>query len=642
MCGICGVYGSLARAIGPSAVREMTATMTHRGPDDEGFFSEGPIAIGMRRLSIIDVAGGAQPQANEQGTVVVVLNGEIYNYRELREELAGLGHSFRTTSDTEVLVHLYEQMGDRFVARLRGMFTLALWDRAQQRLLLARDRAGIKPLYLARVGDGLAFASEIKALLSLPAVGRAIDPTALGLYLDLMYVPGRQTVFAGIERLMPGEMLVVEAERIERRAYWELRPRLEARGATLEQNSARVRAEIDEAVRGHMVADVPVGALLSGGLDSSILVALAAGHAHGPLKTYTVAFDVGELSAKYDERGFARLVAERYGTDHTEVLLTGDELARLFPRATWHLDEPLGNPTALSIYAVSRAARESVKVVLAGNGGDELFGGYLRYAYDRAVSLYQSIPGPLRRGAVRPGLELLRRAGLLRVGLGKLDRPQDVDGHVQWNRTMSAEWRELILTPEWRRRTAAGTAARALAPWFDDPAARSYQDAAMRADLMTWIPDEDLMKTDKMTMMASLELRVPLLDHRVVELAAGIPFGQKVRLWPLETKRILKHAFRDLLPPEIVSQRKRGFFTPAGKWLRTDLREMALDLLAPERLHRQGIFEPAAVQQMLQTHLSREGYFGHELWTLLSFQQWYDTFIAPAAVAGPLTGAAAG
>lgn len=639
MCGICGFHAGGGPVPGVELLRRMTATLEHRGPDDEGTFVDGCVALGARRLSIIDLPGGHQPISNEDGTVTVALNGEIYNYAALRRDLAARGHQLRTAGDTEVIVHLYEEMGEACVDELRGMFAIALWDARRRRLLLARDRIGIKPLFVARLpGGGLAFASEIKALFALPGVPRRLNATALGRYLDVLYTPGSETIFEGIVRVPPGHLIVMDDQGVRERPYWDVTADRQARRAGLAANVERLRAEVDAAVRLHMVADVPVGALLSGGVDSSAVVSLAASHTPHRLRTYTVAFDVGELSAKYDERPYARLIADRYGTDHTEVCLTGADLARLFPAATWHLDEPFGNPTALATFAVCQEARRSVKVVLSGDGGDEIFGGYLRYAYDRAVSVYQRVPAPLRRGVLRPGLDALRRLGVVRANLEKLERPPDVDRYTAWHLTMPRASRDALLTPEWRALTAAGRVETVFEPYLAAEGGRDYQERMMHADLKTWLPDEDLMQADRMSMMASVELRVPLLDHRVVEFAAGVPFGQKVRLRPLESKRVMKEAFRDLLPPEILYQRKRGFFTPAGKWLRTELREMALDLLAPDRLRRQGIFRPDAVQEMLQTHLDQRGYFGHELWTLMSFQLWYDTFLGATPPLAPLAG----
>ena len=643
MCGIVGYLDPSGAVAAARPLEAMLGAVEHRGPDDWGAFADGPVGLGARRLSIIDLAGGHQPISSEDGAVTVVQNGEIYNYAELRAELRSRGHAFRSESDTEVIAHLYEEVGEECVERLRGMFAIALWDSRRRRLLLARDRLGVKPLYLVDLpGGGIAFASEVKALLAVPGVARRICPTALGRYLDVVYTPGRDTLFEGITRLPPAHLLVVDAAGRQERAYWDVRPDERAARAGAAENAERLRHELDEAVRAHMVADVPVGALLSGGVDSSIVVALAARHAGPRLRTFNVSFEVRELSARYDERAPARLVAQRYDTEHTEVRMSGADLARLFPAATWHLDEPFGNPTAIATYAVCAEARRSVKVVLSGDGGDELFAGYLKYPLDRAVSIYQGIPGTLRRGVVAPGLRALRRAGLLRANLDKLERPPDVGRYTAWHLTMSRQWRDQILAPEWRSRTSGGRVEDVFAPYLERDPGRSFQDRMMYADLKTWIPDQALMQADKMSMMASVELRVPLLDHRIVELASGVPFGQKVRLRPLETKRLLKQAFRDLLPTEILRQRKQGFFAPAGKWLRTDLREMALDLLSPERLRRQGIFEPAPVERMLATHLSGEGYFGHELWTLLSFQLWHDTFIAPARVDGPVAGATAG
>jgi asparagine synthase (glutamine-hydrolysing) len=638
VCGIGGYHVGPGAPPGRPVLAAMADSLLHRGPDDVGLFEDGPVGLAVRRLSIIDLAGGHQPISSEDGSLTVVLNGEIYNYAELGRELRARGHTLRTGADTEVIVHLYEELGDRCVDRLRGMFAFALWDARRGRLLLARDRLGIKPLYVARLpGGGIGFASEIKALFALPGVRREICPTALGRYLDVLYTAGRETIFEGITRLPPGCILSVDAERTVERPYWDVRPDGPAGRASLDENAARLRAELDEAVRLHMVADVPVGALLSGGLDSSVVVALAARASSQPLKTYTVAFDVGELSEKYDERPQARLVADRYGTDHTEVMLTGGELARLFPAATWHLDEPFGNPTAIATYVVSREARRAVKVVLSGDGGDELFGGYLRYAYDRAVSLYGMIPGPARAAFVRPALRAMRRVGALKLNLTKLEQPADVERYAAWHFTTPPGTREELLTPEWRERTAAGRIQTVFAEHLAAAPRPGFQERMMYADLRSWIPDQSLMQSDKMSMMASLELRVPLLDHRIVELAAGVPFDQKVRLWPLQTKRLVKRAFADLLPPEILTQRKKGFFAPAGKWLRTELRDMAIDLLSPERLDRQGIFRSEVVQRMLTTHLERRGYFGHELWTLMSFQLWHDTFMGAGAPTGPVS-----
>ncbi|TAK22291.1 MAG: asparagine synthase (glutamine-hydrolyzing) [Chloroflexota bacterium] len=629
MCGIAGILQLDGRHPDRGTIESMLDTMRHRGPDDAGTFFDGPLGLGARRLSIIDVAGGHQPVSTENGAVTVIQNGEIYNYAELRQGLAARGHAFRGGSDTEVIAHLYEEVGDACVDALRGMFAFALWDARRQRLLLTRDRLGVKPLYITRTAEFVAFASEIKALLP-TGITRRVRPAALGRLLDLVYCPGTETMFDGVERLAPGFRAIVDASGCRIEPYWDIQPDQVAARASFGENQTRLRDLLDDSVRHHMVSDVPVGALLSGGIDSSIVVALAARHAGPRLKTYNVSFDVGELSAKYDERPFARLVADRYDTDHTEVRLSGADLARLFPAAVWHLDEPFGNPTALATYAVCEAARRDVKVVLSGDGGDELFAGYLRYPLDRAVELYQSIPTWVRRALVGPGLVMARRVGLTRANLAKLEAPPTVARYASWHRTMDARWAGRLLTPEWREMVGVGgieaVFAEHLGRWPD----RSFYERTMYADLKTWIPDQALFQADRMSMMASVELRVPLLDHRVVEFAAGVPFDQKARIWPLETKRIVKHAFRDELPDEVRRQRKMGFFAPAGKWLRTELRSMALDLLSSERLTRQGIFDARVVDEMLSAHLSGDAYYGHELWTLMAFQAWHDQFIDPA------------
>jgi asparagine synthase (glutamine-hydrolysing) len=616
MCGIAGIASSTGSP-DLEAVRRMCATLVHRGPDDEGLFHRGPVALAARRLSIIDLAHGHQPIANEDGTVTVVQNGEIYNYRELKRELEGAGHRFATDCDTEVLVHLYEEHGEGFVERLRGMFAIALWDDRERRLLLARDRFGIKPLYYRQVGGALSFASELKALLEQPGFSREIDPQAMSAYLAFNSIPAPLTIFTEARKLPPGFLLCWREGQIEQRRY--ARPAPVSADQVRSEPAAELAEELREvlcdSIRAHLVADVPVGVLLSGGVDSGGIAALAAAESRDPVKTFSIGFE----EQGFDELSRARLVAERYGTDHHELVLRPDAV-ELLPKLVESFDEPFGDSSALPTYLVSELAAGSVKVALSGEGGDELFGGYYTYVAD----LLAPRVGPLAALA-RPLIERLpsrtdrvgfdykaKRFARAAAGQNPLTR------HLSWKEIYSAARRQELLgdrDPGWdpfdlyRERYAETAGA--------EPLAR-VQDV----DLGIYLVDDLLVKTDRLSMAHSLELRVPFLDPRVAEFALGLPTGMKVR--GFAKKRLLRRALAPLLPREIVHGRKQGFSIPIAAWLRGPLEPFAREVLSAANLERQGCLDPATVTALLDSHCSGQEDLSRQLWGLMALTLWFD------------------
>jgi asparagine synthase (glutamine-hydrolysing) len=598
VCGIAGLY-SPAGTPNAELVDAMRAAIVHRGPDDGSTAVFGRCVLGHQRLKVIDLDTGYQPVANETGDVVSVFNGEIYNFRALREELRG--HEVRGTGDTPVLPHLYEESGPRFVERLDGMFALALWDASRERLVLARDRLGKKPLLWTRLADGtLAFASELKALLRLPGLSRDVDLAAVDAYLALQYVPGDDTALRGIRKVPPGHVLVVEGatERLER--YWELQPAEPS--STDDDWLERVRTAVGEAVRKRLVADVPLGALLSGGIDSSIVVALMAGHSTDAVRTFTVGFS----DARYDERAYARAVAERYGTVHEELTIAEDVAATL-PRFVRAFDEPLGDEAAFPTFLIAEQARRRVTVALGGDGGDEAFAGYERYI---AHGLARRVPGVAARtgaAAVRlvPAARREPRSTLFRAA-----RFLDVAGSPQRERY----GRLMEVFPLELRRDL----------WVDPPHAEAVrlepQSAGIaglqRLDVSTYLPGDLLLKADLASMAHSLELRSPFLDHEVMALGLALPERLKVR--GREGKVALRRAFAGDLPPDVATRGKTGFGVPLGRWFREDLREVARDVLATDR----GWFRADTVTRLLDEHDSGQADHGHRLWCLLMLELW--------------------
>ncbi len=617
MCGICGlVAGERERAPDREAVARMSGRLVHRGPDDDGLFCEGLVALAARRLSIIDLAGGHQPIENEDGSCVVVQNGEIYNYRELKRELEGRGHRFATDCDTEVLVHGYEEWGEAFVERLRGMFAIALWDKRRRRLLLARDRFGIKPLYYRHADGGLSFASELKAMLEQPGFSREIDPKAVAAYLAFNSIPAPLTIFKAARKLPPGHLLTWEGGEVALRRYARPGPTSEVRSGSAEELAAELREVLDDSVRAHLVADVPVGVLLSGGVDSGGLAALASRHVGEPLRTFSIGFE----EEGFNELSRARLVAERYGTDHHELVLRPNAV-ELLPKLVEAFDEPFGDSSALPTYLVSELAVSEVKVALSGEGGDELFGGYYTYVADllarrvgRLAALARPLAEALPSRSDRVGFDYKAKRFARAAALPPLER------HHGWKEIFSPQARADLAGPGasawdpldlYRERYAETEGAAPLARMQD-------------VDLGIYLVDDLLVKTDRLSMAHSLELRVPFLDPKVAEFAFALPTKLKVR--GSAKKRLLRQALAPLLPREIVHGRKQGFSIPIAAWLRGPLEPFAREVLAPSGVARQGLLDPAAVTPVLDRHCSGQEDLSRQIWGLMALTLWFDRY----------------
>jgi asparagine synthase (glutamine-hydrolysing) len=626
---MCGIYGVLTLREGAQLdgglLKRMGDVTRHRGPDDGGEYACPGMLLGMRRLSIIDVAGGHQPIPNEDENIWVVCNGEIYNFRELREQLNRRGHTFRTGSDCEVIVHLYEEYGDDCVVHLDGMYGFALWDAPRRRLLLGRDRLGIKPIYYLDDGVKLVFASEAKAILATPGVRAEIDPVGLHEYLALGYTPAPHSMLRGIKKLPPAALLVGEKGQCTVRRYWQLPTEVDDTRSEDEWAQA-VLARLESAVVSQMVSDVPLGAFLSGGIDSSSVVALMARHSAQPVKTYSIGFEGSGGAAYYNELPYARRVAELFKTDHREILVKPD-VATLLPRLLWHMDEPIADSAFVTTYLVAEFARRDVTVILSGVGGDELFGGYRRYLGEYYGRYYNVLPGWLRRQAVTRLARLLpsdRHSPLLDLSryarsfilANELPLEERYRAYLQ---VFSRPQRERLL----RASPTNGDDAlgRALAATGGDDVLRRL----FAADLATQLPDDLLLLTDKMTMATSLECRVPLLDQQLVELAARMPSRYKIRGRTL--KHILKKALAELLPADILHRNKRGFGAPMGAWLRDELSPVLRSVLSRESVERRGLFNFAAVQETISLHAANKADHTDHLLALLNLEIWCRIYL---------------
>jgi asparagine synthase (glutamine-hydrolysing) len=589
----------------------MSATLVHRGPDSEGSFVDGGIGLASRRLAIIDLEHGDQPLANEDGTCTVVQNGEIYNYVELTYELERSGHRFQTHSDTEAIVHAYEQWGLEFADRLRGMFALAIWDARERRLVLARDRFGIKPLYYRAVDGELAFASELDALPQ-----GEIDPAAVDAFLAFNSIPAPLSIFREIRKLPPGRVLVWQDGEVELRRFARPGPLAPREGEDQAELLEECRARLRDSVRAHLVADVPVGVLLSGGVDSGALAALAAEESRERVRTFSIGFE----EASFDELAGARAVARRYGTEHRELVLRPDA-ALLLPALAEAFDEPFGDSSALPTYLVARLAAEDVKVALSGEGGDELFGGYYTYVADllaerfgglasRAQPLVERLPTSTRRVSFDYKAKRFARA----AHLPPLER------HHGWKEIFSAGERADLTG-----RPAAWDPVSPLRERFAETEGHDLLSRLQDVDLGTYLVDDLLVKADRASMAWSLEARVPFLDTVVSNFAFSLPPSQRVR--GLEKKRLLRRAVEPLLPREVVHGRKRGFSIPAAAWLRGELEPFARETLSAETLRRQGLLQPAAATRVLDDHVGGRADRSRQLWGLLSLTLWYERHV---------------
>jgi asparagine synthase (glutamine-hydrolysing) len=626
MCGICVAVSDVG-PVDRALVHDMCERITHRGPDSEGLYAEGRVGLGMRRLSIIDVEGGRQPIYNEDGTKVIVFNGEIYNYRELRDELAARGHTFTTSSDTEAIVHGYEEWGGDVVTRLRGMFAFAIHDRATGRVFLARDRLGIKPLHWVEQNGVLYAASELKSLRAVPGLSLTLDEVALDQYFSLLYVPAPRTIFREARKLAPGHVLIKDPGKpAVTRRYWRLESRPDE-GPSEGDWLARVRAAFDDAVRCHLIADVPLGAFLSGGVDSSAVVAAMSRTAGGRVKTFSLGFPA-EYSA-FDERQFARKVAMQYGTDHEELEVEPKvedsihALGRIF-------DEPHGDSGAVPNLLVCQLARKRLTVALSGLGGDELSGGYQRYLGVIVAEWYRKIPGFLREGVVRRLVELVPES---QKGVRGIDQAKRFvrSGELPWierffgfSSPLERERRRALYAPGLRERVQLDSALEIMKAFADEQPDADLLNKLLCVDQQTYMVDDLLTVADRTSMAASLEVRVPFLDHPLVELMARIPGRFKIRRG--DKKHLLKRAFTPDLPREILYRKKAGFSLPVARWLREDLRGLLEDHVSPDRLRRQGWFDPAVIETLKTEHYERKRNNSSVLWALLMFQLWVDEY----------------
>jgi asparagine synthase (glutamine-hydrolysing) len=634
MCGIAGIIRWDGRPVIEREIRDMCGVMVHRGPDDEGIYLKGGVALGMRRLSIIDLSGGHQPVTNEDGTVWIVFNGEIYNYRELRRELEQRGHVFRTDSDTETIVHLYEDLGPQCVNRLRGMFAFAIWDARTRQVLLARDRLGIKPLYFAERSGELVFASEVKPILALPHIDRMLNWASVGHLFSFLATPPSRSIVEGIAKLEPARIGIGSANRplrIER--YWDVA--FQADEMTSEDELVeRLRELLVEAVTLHQVSDVPVGAFLSGGIDSSAVVATMGGLRQDAGAPGVKTFSIGFAESTFDELEHARSVARAFGTDHYDLVLRPD-VVRIVEDLTWYLDEPFGDTSAIPTYMVSKLAAEHVKVVLSGDGGDELFAGYDKYVVEGRERDYDRIPATLRHAAGALGSWMphgMRGRRFLRhLALDGPRRYLDASTLFHDDEMRSLFERDALEQivgagdgppeggPHVRRvRDVRGVGAgfsRLGDNWLDDLQYR---------DLNHYLPLDILTKVDRMTMAHSLEARPPLLDHRLVEFAATIP--ARFRLRDGTTKYLFKRAMRGILPDSIIDRPKHGFACPLASWFRGELAGFARDMLQSDTCRQRGIFDPQHVDLLLRLN-DRGRDLDLQLWTMLSFEMWCRRFL---------------
>ncbi|MFG1686371.1 asparagine synthase (glutamine-hydrolyzing) [Nonomuraea sp. NPDC049269] len=621
MCGIAGIV-STSRP-DPALVRRMCDVIVHRGPDGDGFHSDEHAALGMRRLAIIDVASGDQPVYSEDGQVVAVFNGEIYNFAELRRDLSRQGHRLRGTGDSECLVHLYEEYGTEMVHRLRGMFAFAIWDRVRERLFIARDRVGKKPLFWRTDGNSLLFGSELKSLAQDPRLHREVDPVALHHYLTYQYVPAPWSIYKGVNKLPPGHLLVWERGSVSVQRYWEVdstpRPVLDERA-----EEERLRELFLEATRIRMVSERPIGAFLSGGVDSSAVVAAMAMQSPGQVRTFCIGFE----DSRYDERHKARMVADRYGTDHHELVVTSD-LLDVLPRIAWHFDEPFADSSAVPSFYVAQLSRKHVTVVLNGDGGDECFGGYQRYILMGKARWIPVLPPGLAMVTGRVGDVIAERTtyGSVPRRFGRLmqfaaERPSRRYARLMSHYTHRQKLK--IYSDGLRDQLVDTDSYRLLDEAFERSSAATDLGRILDVDIASYLPHDLLVKVDITAMANSLETRSPFLDHHLVEWAAGLPIGLKVRNG--RTKVLLKRAVAPWLPKEIVGFPKQGFGVPLASWLRGELRELAFDLLTDASARSRGIFRPSVVRNLLQRHIDGTDHSA-QLWPLLQFELWYRAHV---------------
>ncbi len=622
MCGICGIsFKSQEKLVSKSLLTRMCETIKHRGPDDTGVFAKQNFGIGMRRLSIIDLNTGQQPQFNEDGTLAIVFNGEIYNYRELRQDLMNRGHKFRTDSDTESILHAYEEFGFDCVQKLNGMFSFSIYDQKEKQLFIARDRVGIKPLYYYLDDEVFAFGSEIKPILQIEGIDRTIDIEAVNLFLTFEYIPSPYSIFKKIRKLPPGHFLIFRDHGIKTRKYWDVDFDSDDGCLTDEGLQELIR----DAVKLRLVSDVPLGAFLSGGIDSSTIVGLMAGAMDRPVKTFSIGFE----DQSYNELNYARTVAQKFNTEHTEFIIQPDAVD-LVEKLVYFLDEPLGDFSIFPTYLVSKMARDYVTVVLTGDGGDELFAGYDTYIADKIAARLGFLPGFLRTNVIKPVVNLFppqeQKKGLInkmRRFFEGIEYPEDLQ-HVRWMVFLSEIDRHQLFNEDLAASMNGESTYQFIRNYFNQSSPLDRLNKQNFVDFKTYLVDNILVKVDRMSMATSLEARVPFLDHRVVESSFKIPGNLKLN--GRNSKFVLKRTMKNLLPEQILHRDKQGFSIPIKNWIRNELRPLMLDVLHPDKLKKQGIFDQTFVSKLVNEHLRGSENHSHRLWALMMFELWHDQF----------------
>ena len=621
MCGICGYFAKDSRTTTDRArLGTMLHTIRHRGPDDSGTYLDTDVALGQARLSIIDLAGGHQPIFNEDGTTCIILNGEIYNYLDLQRQLVARGHVFKTKSDTEVILHLYEDKGEDCVDSIHGMFAFVIWDAPRRTLFLARDRLGKKPLYYKDTGSFFAFSSEVKALMAAGFLDGRFNAHAVDEFLAFNYTIGPRTAFADVQKLMPGHRMTVSPEGTRVSRYWDFAD-VQPTTASFEECYERTVAAIDDSVKVRLMSEVPLGAYLSGGVDSSLIVAIMTKLTQRPVKTFTVGYeDAPEVS----ELGYARTVAKHVGAEHHEFILKPATFVNTVAEVVWHMDEPMGDYTTIPLLLISRLAKEHVTVMLSGEGADEVFAGYSIYRYMALVERYRSLPGWLRLGVGNPLLRMLlahRKEGKYADWPGqKLEERYRGNGSCFTDRM-----RAKLLNREFTRSLEDGHLQQTIDGYYRQVQHKDPVSRMLYLDTKTWLPEDPLLKADKMTMAASIELRVPFLDHRLVELAASLPTHMKIR--GQQSKYILKRYAETLLPRSIVYRPKRGFPVPVKLWMHGPLGRMAKDVLLDGRTRQRGIYNVDYLESLFQRHDAGPEDYSKQIWSLLVLETWLRTFV---------------
>lgn len=627
MCGICGIINSeKENRVDPQLLKQMTDTIVHRGPDDEGTYVDNNVGLGMRRLSIIDLSTGKQPISNEDKTVWIVFNGEIYNHKEIRKELEKAGHRFETQCDTEAIVHAYEEYGEKCVQKFNGMFAFAIWDSRKNIVFLARDRVGIKPLYYFFDKNRLIFGSELKTILKAKDIPRRIDLQALDNFLTFEYIPAPLSIFQDIRKLPPGHTLTLRDNEIWVRNYWDVD--VKSNGKTYDEYVHTLRELLQDAVKIRLMSDVPLGAFLSGGIDSSIIVALMARVMDQPVKTFSIGFE----DSSYNELKYARLVAEKFNTEHHEFIIKPDAVD-LADNLLKFLDEPFGDFSIFPTYLVSKMARDFVTVTLSGDGGDELFGGYDTYIADGMAKYFNRLPRALRNGFLTKVLEMVppssKKKGLVNRAkrfVEGMKLPEDLR-HTRWMIFLQEFEKNQLYAQDMQSGILEKDPYKFIRRYFANVAYNQNDETnqQMYVDVKTYLVDNILVKVDRMSMATSVEARVPFLDHRFVEFAGTVP--GKYKLQGRKTKMILKQSMEELLPKEILYRGKEGFSIPIKNWLKNELKPMMMDTLSPEKIKREGFFNSNYVDTLINEHLSGKENHSHRLWALMIFGRWYDIYM---------------